>query len=92
MQVMVMDPNLIVQCVNVVIGEGLYELNFKVEGTSADSNAQPMNMDSFQSEGGGGSKDAGNLKNDKQQSVHGSSLGCSSQGAGHKVDTFILNV
>jgi hypothetical protein len=31
LHVMVMDPSLIPQRVNVVIGEGLYELSFKVE-------------------------------------------------------------
>jgi hypothetical protein len=34
MQVMVMDPNLIPQAVNVVIGENLYELKFHVEWAS----------------------------------------------------------
>jgi hypothetical protein len=47
MQVMVMDPNLIPQSVNVVIGENMYELKFRVEGASVDSNSQLMNMDPF---------------------------------------------
>jgi hypothetical protein len=102
---MVMEPNLILQRVNVVIGEGLYELSFRVEGASFDSNAQPMDTNTFQGEGGTGSKYAGNLKHAKQPSAQSGNLGGSGQGvsgnvgekgsghgAGHKVETFLLHV
>jgi hypothetical protein len=105
MQVMVMDPNLIPHRVNVVIGEGLYELNFRVEEASVDSNAQSMDMDTFLGEGGSRSKDAGNSKQDKQSSVQGGTLGGSGQAvsggvgdrgsnqeAGHKVATLLLHI
>jgi hypothetical protein len=72
MQVMVMDPILIPQHVNVVIGESLYELIFREEGASFDSNSQPMDTDKFQDDGGSGSKEAQNLKLDKQPSAQGS--------------------
>jgi hypothetical protein len=39
LQDMVMDPTLIPQRVNVVIGEGMYELILRVEGASTDYNA-----------------------------------------------------
>jgi hypothetical protein len=45
MHVMVINPNLIPRFVNVVIGEGLYELQFRVEVHSDDNNPQPMEMD-----------------------------------------------
>jgi hypothetical protein len=44
-QVLVMNPILIPQSVNVVIGENLYELRFRVELEGEVSNPQPMEMD-----------------------------------------------
>jgi hypothetical protein len=45
MQVLVMNPNLIPQSVNVVICENLYELKFRVELAGESSNPQSMDMD-----------------------------------------------
>jgi hypothetical protein len=45
MQVLVMNPNLIPQSMNVVIDENLYELKFRVELHTEASNPQPMEMD-----------------------------------------------
>jgi hypothetical protein len=44
-QVMVMNPNLIPHTVNIVIGEGLYELKFWVELNVEETKQQPMDMD-----------------------------------------------
>jgi hypothetical protein len=45
MQVMVMNPNLIPHSVNIVIGEGLYELKFRVKMNGECGAPQPMDMD-----------------------------------------------
>lgn len=45
MQVMVMDPNLIPQYINIVIGDYMYEIQFRVEVNVDDNNPQPMDMD-----------------------------------------------
>jgi hypothetical protein len=45
LQVMVVNPNLIPEVVNVVIGDNLYELKFCVEHQMDSSNPQPMEMD-----------------------------------------------
>jgi hypothetical protein len=42
LQVLLMNPNLVPQAVNVVIGENLYELKFCVEFDPSGSNPQPM--------------------------------------------------
>jgi hypothetical protein len=47
MQVLVLDPNLIPQFVDVVIGDYLYSLQFKVEDSGEDGEPQPMDMDNF---------------------------------------------
>jgi hypothetical protein len=52
LQVLVMNPNLIPQTVNVVIGDNLYELKFYVKLNLSGDSPQPMEMDNFQ-EGGG---------------------------------------
>jgi hypothetical protein len=46
-----MNPNLVPQAVNVVIGENLYELKFRVELDPIGSNPQLMEMDSEQESG-----------------------------------------
>jgi hypothetical protein len=46
LHVMVINPNLISHTVNVVIGENLYELKFRVENGADGSNPQLMDMDS----------------------------------------------
>jgi hypothetical protein len=47
MQVAVLDPNLIPQIVDVVIGDYLYELKFKVEVAADGEQPMPMDMDHF---------------------------------------------
>jgi hypothetical protein len=51
LQVLVMSPNLIPHAVNVVIGDKLYELKFRVEQNLIGSSPQPMEMDDYQEEG-----------------------------------------
>jgi hypothetical protein len=105
LQVMVMDPSLIPQRVNVVIGEGLYELSFKVEWASSESSAQLMDTDAFHGQGGSGLKDARSSKPANlppPQTWNKEGVGkCvaggvgdrgSGHGGGHKVATFLLNV
>jgi hypothetical protein len=43
--VMVINPNLIPQSVNMVIGENLYQLKFRVEANADENNPQSMDMD-----------------------------------------------
>jgi hypothetical protein len=45
LQVMVINPNLIPEVVNVVIGDNLHELKFHVEHQMDSSNPQPMELD-----------------------------------------------
>jgi hypothetical protein len=47
-QVMVMNPNLIPHSVNIVIGDGFYELKFQVKMNTEEGNPQPMDMDDNQ--------------------------------------------
>jgi hypothetical protein len=58
MQVLVLDPNLIPQFVDVVIGESLYTLQFRVEENVDDNDPEPMDMDDFQDDGYENDKDA----------------------------------
>jgi hypothetical protein len=51
LQVLVMNPNLIPHAVNVVIGDKLYELKFRVEQNPIGSSPQPMEMDDYQEKG-----------------------------------------
>jgi hypothetical protein len=50
-QVLVMNPNLIPQSMNMVIDENLYELKFRVELHTEASNPQPMEMDHLGEDG-----------------------------------------
>jgi hypothetical protein len=51
LQVPVLDPNLIPQFVEVVIGESLYTLQFWVEENIEDNEPEPMDMDDYQDGG-----------------------------------------
>lgn len=53
LQVMVLDPNLIPQYVDVVIGDYLYELQFRVEENVDENNPEPMDMDAGKNEDNG---------------------------------------
>jgi hypothetical protein len=48
MHVLVLDTNLIPQFVDVVIGDYLYTLQFKVEENGEEEKPQPIDMDCFQ--------------------------------------------
>jgi hypothetical protein len=52
LQVLLINSNLVSQAVNVVIGDNLYELKFRVELSLSGSNPQPMEMDDEQGNGG----------------------------------------
>jgi hypothetical protein len=51
LQVLVLDPNLIPQFVEVVIGESLYTLQFRVEENVEDNEPKPMDMDDYKDGG-----------------------------------------
>jgi hypothetical protein len=53
LQVLLMNPNLVPQTINVVIGENLYKLKFHVELDPSGSNPQPMETDNEQGSGRG---------------------------------------
>jgi hypothetical protein len=53
LQVLVLDPNIIPQYVDVVIGDFLYELRFRVDKNLEDSNSEPMDMDDLTEDGNG---------------------------------------
>jgi hypothetical protein len=57
LQVLLMNPNLVPQAVNVVIGENLYELQFCVELNPSGSAPQPMDMDDQHEDGGVGARE-----------------------------------
>ena len=60
LQVLVLDPNIIPQFVDVVIGDYLYGLQFRVEENIDEENPEPMDMD-FGFDANGGGADAGDL-------------------------------
>ncbi|CAO2148765.1 unnamed protein product [Urochloa humidicola] len=67
-KMMVLDPSLIPQSVDVVIGDFLYELQFRVEIESESSNPEPMNMDrEGDSRDDAGKGDGANGSGDKLQ-------------------------
>jgi hypothetical protein len=77
MLVMVMNPNLISQSGNVVIGDHLYELKFRVEVASDASNPLPMDMDHNQGERGNDPRDnvEGGRKKEKPTLAHKGNAG-----------------
>jgi hypothetical protein len=76
LQVMVMNPNLIPQSVNIVIGDSLYELKFRVEMRVEAGVPHPMGMDDNHGAGGSSHKEgqgnSSNRKNLMQGSKNGS--------------------
>lgn len=60
---MVIDPNLIPQYVDVVIGDYLYELQFRVEENVDANNPEPMDME--QNDDNGGKEGEGDKTNDQ---------------------------
>jgi hypothetical protein len=85
LQVLVLDASLLPQFVDVVIGDNLYELQFRVEENMDNDNPEPMDMDDLDLEVGdddqqnNGKKDIGNALADpnvdatksKKSSKHG---------------------
>jgi len=63
LQVLVLDPNLIPQFVDIVIGDYLYELQFMVEINGDANNPEPMDMDHHGKEDGDNNK--GTRENNK---------------------------
>ncbi|KAF8735683.1 hypothetical protein HU200_014448 [Digitaria exilis] len=59
LQVLVFDPNIIPQTVDVVIGDYLYELRFRVEQNVDGNNPEPMDMDFGNEDKGGDTKGDG---------------------------------
>jgi hypothetical protein len=83
LQVLVMNPNLIPQMVNIVIGDSLYELKFRVEmGVEAgephpmdtDDN-HPMDTDDNHGAGGSGQKEEEGSNNNAKNLMKGSKMG-----------------
>ncbi|CAO2044418.1 unnamed protein product [Urochloa humidicola] len=89
-KVMVLDPNLIPQAVDVVIGDYLYGLRFRVETGVGNSNPAPMDMDDDDEAGDGdlnknGKEDSGDTQQQKFSAAKGGggkldSLGSSGSG------------
>ena len=63
LQILVLDPNLIPQFVDIVIGDYLYELQFMVEINGDANNPEPMDMDHHGKEDGDNNK--GTRENNK---------------------------
>ncbi|CAN6333664.1 unnamed protein product [Urochloa humidicola] len=70
-KVMVLDPNLIPHSVDVVIGDFLYELQFRVENEGDNLNPEPMDMDGGETGDGHGQGDDGEGKGPKPQCKSG---------------------
>jgi hypothetical protein len=69
LQVLVMNPNLIPQSVNIVIGESLYELKFRV-GLNVEGAPHPMDMnDNHEADGPGQWEMKGANPSDKQANL-----------------------
>jgi hypothetical protein len=69
-QVLVLDPELIPYSVDVVIGDFIYELHFKVELETMLDNVELLSMDDMENKGGEGegkenSQEANNMQNDQ---------------------------
>lgn len=66
LQVMVLDPNLIPQFVDVIIGDYLYELQFRVEENMDANNLEPMEVD-HGGDNGGNKEQEGDKGNDQME-------------------------
>jgi hypothetical protein len=69
-QVLVLDPELIPYSVDVVIGDFIYELHFKVELETMLDNVELLSMDDMENKGGEGegkenSQEANNMQIDQ---------------------------
>jgi hypothetical protein len=76
-QVMVMNPNLIPQAVNIVIGDGLYKLKFRVEMNDKGGIPHPMDVDHNLEGDGFGRRDEQDMNNSRKQIILGSKSGAS---------------
>jgi hypothetical protein len=88
LEVMVMNPNLIPQAINKVIGDSLYELKFRVEMNAEGGNPQPMDMDHNPEGDGSGRRDEDLNSSEKQvilgfkSGSGGSASKCSTKNSG----------
>jgi hypothetical protein len=96
-----MNSNMVLESVNVVIGDNLYELKFRVELNPSGSNPQPMDMNNqhedggadaredFGREGRGNSRNSGQQANERSRSEKGSRQGTgTNKGVRKMVQTF----
>jgi hypothetical protein len=91
---MVINPSLIPQSVNVVIGEGLYELKFKVELNGALGAPHPMDMDDNHEADGPGQGENNGANNTFKQITFGNKASVDSgvqqgEGTGLNHDKFL---
>jgi hypothetical protein len=71
-----MNPNLVPQAINVVIGDNLYQLKFRVELNPNSSSPQPMDMDNQHEDDGEDTReDAVEGNGNNQQRGHKTSAG-----------------
>jgi hypothetical protein len=75
LQVLVMNPNLIPQMVNIVIGDSLYELKFRVETGMEAGEPHPMDTDDNHGAGGSGQKEEEGSNNNAKNLMKGSKMG-----------------
>jgi hypothetical protein len=83
LQVLAMNPNLIPQMVNIVIGDNLYELKFRVETGVEAGEPHPMDTDDNHSmdtddkhgAGGSGQKEEEGSNNNAKNLMKGSKMG-----------------
>ena len=84
LKVAVLDPDLIPNLVDVLIGDYVYELQFRVEIEGEENNPMPIDMD-IDPTGHGGEDNGGNLeRNDGKENTGGNDSNASSNS---KMDT-----
>jgi hypothetical protein len=86
MHVLVLDPALIPISIDVVIGDNVYELHFKVELKDMQENPKPLEMDENGDDTNGKEDENGNEQLDfmQEDSEHNSKEKCADQGFANK--------
>lgn len=91
LQVLMLDPNLIPNAIDVVIGDFLYELRFRVEANMDVDNPQPMDMDYGNDgdgeENNGDEKASGNDGRDKENAKTGDQADKGAENNGKPIST-----
>jgi hypothetical protein len=82
-QVLVLDPNLIPQSVDVVIGDFIYELHFKVEPEGMQDNDVLLKMDDIEDAGGEG-EEKQNLNETSNMQIDSAGMGRREGGSSSK--------